>query len=86
MSGTLRLRVTVQDAWDAIPLELPASTPISDLKLRALAMAHVTGDPQGYEVKFRGASLRDESATLADARVVDQAALIVLPVRRQAVR
>jgi len=37
-------------------------------------------------VKFRGASLRDESATLADARVVDQAALIVLPVRRQAVR
>lgn len=86
MSGALRLRVTVQDAWDAVPLELPDSTPVAELKLRALAMAHVTGDPGEYEVKFRGATLRNEAVTLADARVVDNAALIVLPIRRRAVR
>jgi hypothetical protein len=86
MSDALRLRITVQDAWDTVPLELPATTPVAELKARALTMAHVERDPREYEVKFRGASLRDETATLADAHVVDRAALIVLPRRRRAAR
>ena len=81
----LLLRVTVQDAWDAVPLEMPSSASVAELKLRALTMAHVAEDPRGYEVKYRGASLRNETASLADARVVDNAALIVLAVRRRAV-
>jgi hypothetical protein len=82
----LLLRVTVQDAWDAVPLEMPSSASVAELKLRALTMAHVAEDPRGYEVKYRGASLRNETASLADARVVDNAALIVLAVRRRAVQ
>jgi hypothetical protein len=86
MSDTLHVRVTVQDAWDAVSLELPPTASVAELKLRALVLTHVDKDPAGYEVKFRGASLRNEAASLASARVVDNAALIVLPVRRRPVK
>jgi len=82
----LMLRVTVQDAWDTVPLEMPSTASVAELKLRALTTAHVAEDPRGYEVKYRGASLRNETASLADARIVDNAPLIVLPVRRRAIR
>lgn len=83
MSDTLHVRVTVQDAWDAVPLEMSAGASIAELKLRALVLTHVAEDPTGYEVKYRGASLRNEAASLASAQVVDNAALIVLPIRRR---
>lgn len=86
MSATLPLRVMVEDAWDEIALDLPATTPLSDLKGRALEAAQVRGDPDGYLLKFRGAELRDESRTLAEAGLVPNGALIVLPRRRRPVR
>lgn len=87
MSGDTRLvRVTVQDSWDTVELMLPGTVSVAELKLRALVMTHVTKDPSGYEVKFRGASLRDETASLDAAHVVDNAALIVLPVLRRPVK
>ena len=86
MNDTLRLRVTVQDAWDAVALEMPGTASVAELKLRALVLTHVANDPADYEVKYRGASLRDESASLASAEVVDNAALIVLPARRRPVK
>jgi hypothetical protein len=82
---TMLVRVTVQDAWDTVELKLPATASVAELKLRALVLTHVTNDPSAYEVKFRGASLRDEGASLAQAQVVDNAALIVLPRRRRPV-
>ena len=30
MSDTLPLRVMVQDAWNEVPLDLPATTPLSE--------------------------------------------------------
>ncbi len=87
MSEDARLvRVTVQDTWDTVELKMPASASVAELKLRALVMMHVAKDPGGYEVKYRGASLRDETASLDAAGVVDNAALIVLPIRRRPVR
>jgi len=87
MSDDARLvRVTVQDTWDTVELKLPGTASVAELKLRALVMTHVTKDPNGYEVKFRGASLHDETASLEQARVVDNAALIVLPTRRRPVK
>jgi hypothetical protein len=83
---TLQLRVTVQDTWDTVELDLPPTASVAELKLRALVLNHVTKDPSAYEVKYRGASLRDESASLEEAKVVDHAALIVLPLRRRPVR
>jgi hypothetical protein len=32
MSDALPLRVTVQDVWDEVPLELPATTSLAELK------------------------------------------------------
>ena len=46
----------------------------------------VTRDPDGYVLKFRGAELSDETRSLADAGLVPNGALIVLPRRRRPVR
>jgi uncharacterized lipoprotein YbaY len=76
----------VQDAWDEVRLELPDATPLADVKRRALAATRVTRDPAEYVMKFRGAELQDETRTLAQAGLVPNGALIVLPKRRRPVR
>ncbi len=86
MTSTLPVRVMVQDAWDEVRLDLPAGTPLAELKRQALEATRVTGDPAGYVLKFRGAELRDESRSLAEAGLVPNGALIVLPKRRRPVR
>ena len=86
MSAILPLRVMVQDAWDEVRLEVPESTLLGEVKRRALKATKVTGDPDGYVLKFRGAELADETRSLADAGMVPNGALIVLPRRRRPVR
>jgi hypothetical protein len=86
MIATLPLRVMVQDAWDEVLLDLPPVTPLAELKRRALEATRVTGNPDAYVLKFRGAELGDESRSLAEAGLVPNGALIVLPRRRRPVR
>ena len=86
MTPTLAVRVMVQDAWDEVRLELPVSTPLGELKRQALAATRVTGDPAGYLLKFRGAELYDEARSVADAGLVPNGAVIVVPRRRRPVR
>ena len=86
MSGPLQVRVMVQDTWDEVPLELAPTTPLAEVKRQALAATRVTRDPAGYVIKFRGAELLEESRSLAEAGIVPNAALIVLPRRRRPVR
>jgi hypothetical protein len=86
MSATLPLRVMVQDVWDEVRLDLPPGTSLSEVKRRALDLARVVRDPAGYVLKFRGAELQDETQSLADAGLVPNGALIVLPRRRRPVR
>jgi hypothetical protein len=86
MSVILPLRVMVQDAWDEVTLEVPESTALAEVKRRALQATKVTRDPSGYVLKFRGAELSDETRSLADAGLVANGALIVLPRRRRPVR
>lgn len=85
MSG-LPVRVMVQDAWDEVTFDLPPTTSLADIKHRALQATQVHADPNGYLIKFRGAELRDESRSLAEAGLVPNAAIIVLPRRRRPVR
>jgi hypothetical protein len=85
MSG-LPVRVMVQDAWDEVSFDLPPTTSLADVKRRALQATQVRGDPSAYLLKFRGAELRDESRSLAEAGLVPNAALIVLSRRRRPVR
>lgn len=76
----------VEDAWDEIFLELPGETPLSQLKQEALARTHVDRDPSEYMIKYRGAAVADESRSLAEAGLVQNAAVIVLARRRRPVR
>jgi hypothetical protein len=80
------LRVTVLDAWDAIPLVPGPDETIAGLKRRALDTARVVEDPAAFEVKYLGAAIRDEQQTPATLGIPEGAGLIVLRVRRTAVR
>ena len=82
----LPLRVMVEDVWDEVFLELPDELPVSEIKRQALELTRVTRDPSEYMLKFRGAQLSDESVSLANAGLVPNGALIVLPRRRRPVR
>jgi hypothetical protein len=86
MTGGLPVRVMVQDAWDEVMLDLPPATSLAELKRRALEATRVVRSPAGYLLKFRGAELADESLSLADAGLVPNGAVIVLPRRRRPVR
>lgn len=86
MSGELQLRVHVLDVWDEVRLAFSPVTTISALKVAALGFANVTDDPAEYLVKFRGAELSDESRSLADEKVPNDAGLIVMRRRRMPVR
>jgi hypothetical protein len=86
VTDSLRLRVTVQDTWDEVPLDLPPAASLAELKRAALEATRVNRDPDEYVLKFRGFELLDESRSLADAGLVPNGAVIVLPRRRRAVR
>ncbi|MFL5403611.1 MAG: hypothetical protein ACJ8BF_12410 [Gemmatimonadales bacterium] len=80
------VRVTVEDVWDEVFLELPGEAPVSEVKRQALDLTRVRRDPSEFVVKYRGAELADESLSLSRAGVVPNAALIVLSRRRRPVR
>jgi hypothetical protein len=82
------VRVMVTDVWDQVFLAVTPGTTVAELKRQALRQALKRGDAQlgGYVVKFRGAQVLDESTTLAALGAGANAALIVLPARRQPVR
>jgi hypothetical protein len=86
MTSVLPLRVMVEDVWDQVLLEFPAALPVGEIKRQALAATHVKRDPSDYVLKYRGAELSDETQSAADAGLVPNGALIVLPRRRRPVR
>ncbi len=85
--AALSLKVTLGDTWRPLQLSASPEETVAQLKLRTLAAEAVPAERAGeYEVKFGGALVRDESQTLAAAKVPDGAALVVLARRRRAVR
>jgi hypothetical protein len=81
------VRVMVTDVWDQVLLAVEASTTIAELKRQALfqALKRVQIRFDDYVVKFHGAQVLDESATLASLGAAPSAPFIVLPARRQPV-
>lgn len=86
--ATVRVRVTVIDAWDTVALDAQPDTPLGELKVEALRRTLRRADPPAddYELKFRGGLVLDERQTVAAAGVPQDGALIVLPRRRRPVR
>jgi hypothetical protein len=85
MTAVLPLRVTVEDVWNEVLLEVPAATPVGDIKRQALAATHVKRPPSEYVIKYRGAELIDEGRSAEDLGLVPNGALIVLARRRRPV-
>jgi hypothetical protein len=86
MTAALPVRVMVEDAWDEVFLELPAATPLAEVKRAALDFTRIRRNPAEYVLKYRGAELSDEHRSLAEAGLVPNGALIVLSRRRRPVR
>lgn len=80
------LRVMLTDVWDEFHLDLAPETPLTQVKQQVLDLGQLRDDPARYVIKYRGAQLIDETRSLADLGVVRNAALIMLPRRRQPVR
>ena len=82
------VRVMVTDVWDQVVIAVEPTTTVAELKREALTRAlRRPGLPlDEYVVKFRGAALLDESATLAAVGAGPNAPFIILPARRQPVR
>lgn len=81
------VRVMVTEVWDQVFLPVEPTTTVLQLKKEALGKALRRRVPaEEYLVKFRGAELRDEAATLAALGAGAGAPFIVLPRRRQPVR
>jgi hypothetical protein len=85
MTAVLPLRVTVEDVWDEVLLEVPPVTSVSEIKRQALAATHVKRPPSEYVIKYRGAEVLDESRSAAEVGLVPNGALIVLARRRRPV-
>lgn len=80
------VRVMVQEVWDEVALEVPASTPIATLKSTALARSGAGGSPDDFMAKFRGALLTDEDRSLGDVGMVAGSSIILVRRHRRPVR
>lgn len=88
VAGRFTVRVMVTDVWDHVALAVGADTPVVEIKRQALERARrrPATDADDYMVKFRGAAVLDERATLGALGARPGSAFIVLPRRRQPVR
>jgi len=83
----MKIRVSVPEVWDNVELAAEPEWTVERVKYEALATTTGrTPDGAAFEVKFRGAKVLDESATLAKLGVPDNAALIVLRIKREPVK
>ena len=82
------VRVMVTDAWDQVAIPVEPGTTVVELKRQALTKALKQSEVRldDYVIKFRGAQVTDESATLGAVGAVANAPFIVLPARRRPVR
>jgi len=81
------IRMMVGEQWLPVSLDARPEDTVAGLKTRALAACHIPGDrAEAYEVKFGGALVRDEAATLGQLGVKTGASLVILRRRRRAVR
>ena len=85
--GRYAVRVMVTPVWEQVPVQVDDSTTVAQLKHAALwAAMKTTATEESYVVKFRGATVLDESVTMRALGAVPNAPFIVLPGRRQPVR
>jgi len=83
----LLVRVMVTETWEMVDVSAAPATTVHAVKEEALRRGlHAEPDADAYAIKFRGALVTDEGATLGALGVPNGGALIVLRARRRPVR
>jgi hypothetical protein len=81
------VRVQMPETWDVIRLAVAPTTPVLELKLRALEELMPPADhPEDFVLKLRGWEVLDENAPLADVGVQDGSILLLTSRRKRPVR
>ena len=83
----LSLRVQMPEVWDMVRFELPPTTPVREVKARALALLQPGAAPlESYVCKLAGFEVLDEELSVAAAGVRDGSTLLLTSRHRQPVR
>ena len=86
-ADTITIRVEMPEVWDVVAIAVSPVEPVINVKTRALealfpdAQLHTD-----FVVKLHGWEILDETASLADAGVIDGSILLLTFRRRRAVR
>jgi hypothetical protein len=84
---TMTVRVQMPEAWDVVRFLASPTTPVRELKLRALEeLAAGTQYPDDFVLKLRGWEVLDEGAPLAEVGVQDGSILLLTSRRKRPVR
>jgi hypothetical protein len=85
--GAITIRVEMPEVWDVVAIVVAPSEAVISVKVRALAALFPEGhNESNFVVKLRGWEILDETASLADAGVIDGSILLLTHRRRRAVR
>ena len=83
----LTLRVQMPEVWDVVRVEAPATTPVREVKQRALDVLYPDfGDSDAFVMKLNGVEVRDENATVSDAGAKNGSIFLLTFRRRRPVR
>jgi hypothetical protein len=82
----ITVRVQVPETWDTVRIDAPPTTPVLELKLRALETLAPGAEQAEWVTKLRGFEVLDESASLSAAGVQNGSTLLVTSRRRRPVR
>lgn len=83
----LRFRVQAAELWDSVAVEALTDDTLRSVKVNALhALAPSSLFPDDFFVNLRGATVLDESVTLAGAGVRDGTVILLARNRRRPVR
>jgi hypothetical protein len=83
----ISVRVEMPEVWDTVRVETSSSTPVSELKRRALEELYPDALPsEDVMLKLRGFEVLDERASLKEAGAVDGSIFLMTFRRRRPVR
>ncbi len=81
------IRVEMPEVWDTVRFAVAPSTPVAELKLRALEELLPTAEhPEDFVLKLRGWEVLEESAPLAEIGVQEGSILLLTSRRKTPVR
>ena len=86
-AAAITIRVEMPEVWDVVAIVVAPTEPTIAVKVRALEALFPEAEMhQDFVLKLRGWEILDESASLADAGVIDGSILLLTHRRRRPVR